>query len=296
MKYIDLIRDFWKEHDKKPFTPLETMFYLRLLEECNRRRWKNPFSLPSYVLEESVNPHRKTLVATRKSLQERGLIEFVAGNRKPTLFYLVRSDKNTDEFDEEFGVTKEMKIGIEKLIKWLQNVTRYVTLMLPKCYLNVTSGNINTYYNNTNVLYIYKDNKDIKEKSRKESHSPPSVSDVIDEFIRGNRQSYESALLKTYMTDSDFRQMAAEVIGLWLAGGWELQHIPKGSREYEGQKFIKWIEKQWQIAREDMMRLERLKPKKSYEQHQADILRYGAERLRAARSGMLTDREEEKPF
>lgn len=288
MKYIDLIRDFWKEHDKKPFTPLETMFYLRLLEECNRRRWKNPFSLSSYVLEESVNPHRKTLVTTRKSLQERGLIQFVAGNRKPTVFYLVKADKNNDEFDEEFGVTKEVKMFFETLINWLQNVTRYVTLMLPKCYLNVTSGNNNT-------LFINKDNKDNKEKRVKESPPPPTISEIIERFIQENRQPYESTLMKTYMTESDFREMATEVIGLWLAGGWELQYIPKGNREYEGQKFITWIKKQWQYEREDKARLERLKPK-DRNQQRSDLLNHSAERLRAAKAGMIHDREEEKPF
>ena len=97
MGYIELIKDFWREHDLQAFSTTASLLYLRLLEECNRRRWRNPFTLSSASLEETVSRSRKMLCQAREELRERGLIDFVAVNRMPTAFMLLKAPEKAPE-------------------------------------------------------------------------------------------------------------------------------------------------------------------------------------------------------
>lgn len=161
MTYIDIIKDFWKEHEGKPFTPLATLLYFRLLEECNRKKWKNPFPLPSVNLEESVNPSRKMLGKAREELRERGLLEYVAGHNRPTLFFIKKLAVN----NAEIWPLSEHEKRVELFLKCFLNVSQ----MFLKCFQNVSQRNNDTYYFN-----IYKDNKDVEE-DKEESPSSSTV-------------------------------------------------------------------------------------------------------------------------
>lgn len=74
MKYIDLINDFWRQNAIEPFRPLDAMIYLYLLNQCNLRRWQNPFQLSSRSIEIAFSITRNTVMEVRKRLQKRGLL------------------------------------------------------------------------------------------------------------------------------------------------------------------------------------------------------------------------------
>ena len=83
------MNEFWKQDRFDPTQALDAKFYFYLLDECNKREWINPFELQSRITEISLLITRKTIGEVRNRLKQRGLIDFVASNNKPTVYKLI---------------------------------------------------------------------------------------------------------------------------------------------------------------------------------------------------------------
>lgn len=100
MQFFPLYHRFWHLHDKVRFSAPETALYCFLVAECNRLRWKNPFTYTNVALCDRLSISEKTLIAARKRLQQQGLLHFKTGFRHhPTQYQLTAagSDPNTQE-------------------------------------------------------------------------------------------------------------------------------------------------------------------------------------------------------
>lgn len=82
-----LLNSFWRENDRRPFSPAAAKLYFFIIDRANRRQWKMPVVCPTSVACQLVQVTRPTLVKARESLCERGLITFTEGtgyNNYPT--------------------------------------------------------------------------------------------------------------------------------------------------------------------------------------------------------------------
>lgn len=64
------------------FTSNEADLYYCLLNECNLRGWENPFECRNGVICSTIGVSEKTLIDIRRRLQDKGLINYQAGQRK----------------------------------------------------------------------------------------------------------------------------------------------------------------------------------------------------------------------
>lgn len=92
MKYINLINEFWRLNAIEPFTSTDISVYFYLLNQCNLRRWENPFSVTTHQMEVALNISRKTIIASRNRLQKRGLLTIINRGKKPALLILTDCD------------------------------------------------------------------------------------------------------------------------------------------------------------------------------------------------------------
>lgn len=97
MTYIELINRFWDFYRVKKFSDIDTAIYFFLLNECNIRRWLNPFELQTRNIEICFSISRKTIGEARNRLKQRGLIDFIeAQGRGPTTYLLNGVDINNE--------------------------------------------------------------------------------------------------------------------------------------------------------------------------------------------------------
>lgn len=82
MTLIDYHNQFWKEYRKKSFTPNETLLFHFLLDTWNNSGRKDSFELNTKEVEIMLGMNKVTLTRCRESLQKRGVIQYVKGNRK----------------------------------------------------------------------------------------------------------------------------------------------------------------------------------------------------------------------
>ncbi len=89
MTYIELINRFWDFYRDKKFSDIDTAIYFFLLNECNIRKWLNPFELQTRNIEICFNIPRKTIGEARNRLKQRGVIDFIeAQGRGPTIYFI----------------------------------------------------------------------------------------------------------------------------------------------------------------------------------------------------------------
>lgn len=81
MNYIELINRFWRIRRDSKVSAHEADFYYFLLNECNLREWQNPFSVSTSMICAELDIPRKTLINLRARLKEKGLIDYVEGQR-----------------------------------------------------------------------------------------------------------------------------------------------------------------------------------------------------------------------
>lgn len=106
MTYIDLINRFWEAYRVKKFSDIDTAIYFFLLNECNIRRWLNPFELQTRNLEVCLQISRKTIGEARNRLKQRGKIDFIeAQGRGPTIYLIDGVNINNSELYERFCVS-----------------------------------------------------------------------------------------------------------------------------------------------------------------------------------------------
>ena len=82
MTYIELINAFWERRMVFPMTSYEADFYFYLLKECNSRNWKNPFKLPTQILERELNLNRRTICEIRNKLIQNGYINVTPSTKR----------------------------------------------------------------------------------------------------------------------------------------------------------------------------------------------------------------------
>lgn len=130
MTYIDLINRFWEAYRVKKFSDIDTTIYFFLLNECNIRRWLNPFELQTRNIEICIGVSRKTIGEARNRLKQRGMIDFVeAQGRGPTTYLIDGADITNNLLRELFCVSDSVT---PKKHKGNTRVTQTVTQGLHK--------------------------------------------------------------------------------------------------------------------------------------------------------------------
>ena len=130
MTYIDLINRFWEAYRVKKFSDRDTAIYFFLLNECNIRRWLNPFELQTRNIEICIGVSRKTIGEARNRLKQRGIIDFVeAQGRGPTTYLIDGADITNNVLRELFCASNSVT---PKKHKGNTRVTQTVTQGLHK--------------------------------------------------------------------------------------------------------------------------------------------------------------------
>ena len=137
MTYIDLINRFWEAYRVKKFSDIDTTIYFFLLDECNIRRWLNPFELQTRNIEICIGVSRKTIGDARKRLKKRGLIDFIeAQGRGPTTYLIDGADITNNVLRELFcasnSVTSKKHKGNTRVTQGLHKGNTRVTQGLHK--------------------------------------------------------------------------------------------------------------------------------------------------------------------
>ena len=125
MNYIELIKDFWLQHNAYSLTVTETALYFYLLETNNLCRWANTFNRNnSKVLADLGIASLKTLSNARNRLKQVGLIDFKTKNGSPNVVYtLVKFTEVRAQVDTEVGAQVSTEVGAE-IIKHKQKQKR----------------------------------------------------------------------------------------------------------------------------------------------------------------------------
>ena len=88
MNYIELIKNFWLQHNAYSLTVTETALYFYLLETNNLCRWANTINRNNgKVLADLSIASLKTLSNARNRLKQVGLIDFKTKNGSPNVVY-----------------------------------------------------------------------------------------------------------------------------------------------------------------------------------------------------------------
>ena len=78
--YISLIKSFHKLRKETHLSSYAADLYYILLEECNKGRWENPFSVSSKSIIAEAGMSRPTFVKAQKELSKAGLLEIQTSN------------------------------------------------------------------------------------------------------------------------------------------------------------------------------------------------------------------------
>ncbi|TGE07731.1 hypothetical protein [Hymenobacter fodinae] len=79
MSYIELLNRFDTLDAEQAFSASATRLYVKILAECNRQRWQNPFTLTDRKLTTLMGGSVNTMKKARTELEERGLLAYQAG-------------------------------------------------------------------------------------------------------------------------------------------------------------------------------------------------------------------------
>ncbi|MCB2380403.1 hypothetical protein LGH70_22615 [Hymenobacter sp. BT635] len=79
LNYIILLNSFWQYDTQRHFGASATRLYFFLLQECNRQRWTNPFTLADAYLCLALGMVKNTMKPARAELVNAGLISFQGG-------------------------------------------------------------------------------------------------------------------------------------------------------------------------------------------------------------------------
>lgn len=201
MTYIELINRFWDFYRVKKFSDIDTAIYFFLLNECNIRRWLNPFELQTRNIEICFSISRKTIGEARNRLKQRGLIDFIeAQGRGPTTYLLNGVDINNELLKVLFCVSdcvspkkhKGNTNGNTKVTQGLHkgNTTTDSTLYIED--IRLKSKDIDKSSSPSNPvtvepsLFAYEEKKAGRRKpkaSKDPPSPPPTLEDVMQYFL-----------------------------------------------------------------------------------------------------------------
>ncbi len=100
MNYIKLINEFWRLNAMESFSCNEISVYLYLLNQCNLRRWQNPFTITLHQMEVALCASRKSLKVSIKRLEKRKLLATKFQRNRPIILTLTDCNNTTREQSE----------------------------------------------------------------------------------------------------------------------------------------------------------------------------------------------------
>lgn len=202
MTYIDLINRFWEAYRVKKFSDIDTTIYFFLLDECNIRRWLNPFELQTRNIEICIGVSRKTIGDARKRLKKRGLIDFIeAQGRGPTTYLIDGADITNNVLRELFcasnSVTSKKHKGNTRVTQGLHkgNTTQDSTLYIEDIRYKNKESSVASATSSApqrasepieKSLFADEEKKAANRKSpprAKPSFTPPTLDDVKEYFL-----------------------------------------------------------------------------------------------------------------
>ena len=202
MTYIDLINRFWEAYRVKKFSDIDTAIYFFLLNECNIRRWLNPFELQTRNIEICIGVSRKTIGEARNRLKQRGIIDFVeAQGRGPTTYLIDGADITNNVLRELFcasnSVTSKKHKGNTRVTQGLHkgNTTQDSTLYIEDIRYKNKESSVASATRGApqraskkveKSLFAEEEKKAAKLKSpprTKPSFTPPTLDDVKEYFL-----------------------------------------------------------------------------------------------------------------
>lgn len=173
MTYIDYINQFWQIRRYKPMTAHEADFYFFLLKECNIRNWLCPFELPTRLIQAELGYSNKTVIDLRNRLKQKGLIDFIEGNRREKAACYILLVTSGNQIVNQTGNQNSNQNGNQTgnpIIK-TKNKTK----------------NIN---NNSNELFPPEKEKTKKGRSKKTEFIPPTL-DEVKNYFEGKLPDWE---------------------------------------------------------------------------------------------------------
>lgn len=231
--YSSIVESFWREDNKKHFSPCERIFFFYLLEAWRVSEHEHPFPCSSSIAERDLDMPRKTIIECRKKLQKRGVINFQEGEKKA---------KNPYYYFNE--VTKRVTLKVTKEVTKNVTLTDSVTKVSP---IPPSKDNI---YNNKETSSNEEVKKETKKKKRDSVKDLPDC-EVIDEAknermdwkafetfynntvasklpqingVTDKRRKLVKAVIKTYGKDSIAKVMNFVINSPWHTGinnrGW----------------------------------------------------------------------------
>ena len=197
LSYIELINRFWEYYSIKRISDIDTTMYFYLLNECNIRRWLNPFELQTRNLEAGLQISRKTITEARNRLKQRGLIDFMeARGRRPTVYLLEGVDVSNVMLMEYFGVSLEKHEGNTRVTQEKHEGNTRVT---PSDFSPIILEDIKTIDRERRVRAC-------------ESFFDEIFEDI---FSDEKRKSLESFCMQNRVTVEEAKEVAREVITEW---------------------------------------------------------------------------------
>ena len=160
MTYIDYINQFWQIRRYKPMTAHEADFYFFLLKECNIRNWLCPFELPTRLIQAELGYSNKTVIDLRNRLKQKGLIDFIEGNRREKAASYILLDTSSNQNGNQTG---------NPIIK-TKNKTKNI--------------------NNSGELFPPEEEKPKKGKAQKPEFIPPTL-DQVKAYFKGKLPDWE---------------------------------------------------------------------------------------------------------
>ena len=164
MTYIDYINQFWQIRRYKPMTAHEADFYFFLLKECNIRNWLCPFELPTRLIQAELGYSNKTVIDLRNRLKQKGLIDFIEGNRREKaasyILLVTSSNQNGNQTGNQSSNQNGNQTG-NPIIK-TKNKTKNI--------------------NNSGELFPPEEEKPEKGKPKKPEFIPPTLEQVKEHF------------------------------------------------------------------------------------------------------------------
>lgn len=92
MNIYDLIIQFWRAGDRKPYTISEVALYHYLLHRSNLNYWEMPIMCSTANIAYCLSTTRQNIKKARQSLKDRGIIDYTVGTGKDNLtaYYIMQ--------------------------------------------------------------------------------------------------------------------------------------------------------------------------------------------------------------
>ena len=196
MTYIELVNRFWALNQVKVFSSIDVAVYFLLLNECNIRRWLNPFELQTRYFEYVFGISRKSIGEARNRLKQRGLIDFIEGKGKSPATYLIKeAEVNKDElvvvFNVSTGNNKINNIGnntgnisvTTKVTSQKQHPESYIIINKDIRKRSKKKIKENDDASQSEMLFSEREMKEVRSRSKTESDPPPTLEEVLRYFL-----------------------------------------------------------------------------------------------------------------